>query len=553
MTRRTIMVVLVVLGLAPIALAVPATSAWAYVTAGGSGNGTIVVGSLGAPTDVTATPDDGSVDVTWTAVSAPGSGTLGYVVARTTVPAGPAVDVCGSPSEPLATTPTSCSDAGVPDGTYTYSVAAVYASWTTSGVPSEPVEVGGSPTTTTLDPSSSTATYGAEDGVTYVVGVTATADGTAVATGSVDVTAGPTYLCTVTLPDTSCSSDPDALDPSPTPYPLVATYSGDVGEGGSASSGDDLTVYAAPVITTTTLAPAIAGETGYQQLLTATGGMAGLTWSQNGPAMPFGLTLDDSSGIISGTLASSDVTTSLYFSVTDANGAAASVSLTLTVTPVYDQQVSGHTVSNSPSVTLTLVLPVVHGDTLVLSLAQACLTTAGSTVDSAVTTLSGGSVTWVRAASTGCSGDGDAELWYGLDAAGAASGSKVTVTLSAAAPVQYADVTEYSGVTALDAAAATTSGSTGTGASTGPGIVSPTAAGELVVSTTFVTRATPQAVATLVGPFVALNTVTPYQGLGLYAVDATIAALIPTYTQTTGGVPVTGPWSSVATAFALGS
>jgi hypothetical protein len=52
---------------------------------------------------------------------------------------------------------------------------------------------------------------------------------------------------------------------------------------------------------------------------------------------------------------------------------------------------------------------------------------------------------------------------------------------------------------------------------------------------------------------VALNTVTPYQGLGLYAVDATIAALIPTYTQTTGGVPVTGPWSSVATAFALGS
>jgi hypothetical protein len=552
MTRRSAVVILaVVLGTLPAALATGTPAAWAFVTAGGAGRSPVTVGTLAAPTDVTATFDAGAVDVTWSAVSPPGPATLGYVVTRTEAPSGPTVDVCGSPSEPLADSPTSCSDGGTPDGTYSYSVTAVYASWTTSGVPSDPVEVGGATTTTTLAPSSSTATYGAEDGVSYEGGVTA--DGSGVASGTVDVTAGPTYLCTVTLPDTSCSSDPDALDPSDTPYPVIATFSGGGGTSASVSSTQELTVYAAPVITTTSLAPATAGETGYTQVLTATGGMPDLTWSQNGAALPTGLTLDSDTGVISGTLDKSDATTLLSFSVTDANGAVGSASLTLTVTTPFVQQISGHTSSDATSVALTLVLPVVHGDTLVLSLAQACLTSADGAVDSPVASVSGGSVTWVRATATGCSGDGDAELWYGLDAAGAASGAKVTVSLSAAAPVQFANVAEYTGVAAHDGDGAATSASAGTSASTGPGTVSPTTAGELVVSTTFVTQSTPHVVSTLVGPFVALNPVTPYQGLGVYAVDATTAALTPSYTQTTAGVPATGPWSSVATAFTFNS
>ena len=177
----------------------------------------------------------------------------------------------------------------------------------------------------------------------------------------------------------------------------------------------------------------------------------------------------------------------------------------------------------------------------------------GGAVDSHVTGVSGASVTWTRATATGCGADGDAELWYGLSAAGAASGAKVTVTLAAPAPVQFADVSEYAGVGVRDTGAAATTAASGGGAATGPGGVAPTGSGELVVSTTFVTRPVPHDVSTLVGSFVPLSLVTPYQGFGVYAVDASTTVLAPTYTQTVAGVPTAGPWASVATAFSFAS
>jgi hypothetical protein len=188
-----------------------------------------------------------------------------------------------------------------------------------------------------------------------------------------------------------------------------------------------------------------------------------------------------------------------------------------------------------------------------LSVDQACLMGAGGAVDSHVTVVSGASVTWTRTTATGCGADGDAELWYGLGATGAASGAKVTVTLAASAPVQFANVSEFAGIDARDTGATATTGATGTTAATGPGSVSPTTSGELVMTATFVTRATPHDISASVGPFVPLNLVPPYQGLGVYAIDATTAALSPTYTQTTGGIPTSGPWASVAAAFAFAS
>jgi hypothetical protein len=552
MNRRSAVAALAVLvGIVPTALMAPAPSASAFVTSGGSGRGSFPVGTLEAPSDVTATADGPLVDVAWSPVPPPAGGALGYYVTRTTVGSGPTVDVCGSPASPLADTPTSCTDSAVPDGTYTYSVTAVSASWTSTGTPSDPVQAGDSTSTTTLDPSTSTATTGAEDSVSF--GVTVLADGTTAMTGTVDVSVGPVTLCTVSLPDTSCSPGPSALAPSDTPYQVVATYGGSDGVAGSDSSPQDLTVFDAPDITTTSLAPARAGETGYQQQLTATGGMADLTWSNSGPPLPSGLTLDPFTGVIAGTLDPGDATTILSLGVSDGNGAEAFVSLTLTVTDPLSQQIAGHTGSDTSTIALTLSLPVVHGDALVLTVDQACLKSAGSAVDSHVTGVSGASVTWTRATATGCGADGDAELWYGLGAAGAAAGAKVTVTLAASAPVQFADVSEYAGIGARDTGAAATTGATGTAAATTPGGVAPTGVGELVVSTTFVTRPTPHGLSTLVGPFVPLSLVTPYQGLGVYAVDATTATLTPTYTQTVAGAPTAGPWASVATAFAFTS
>ena len=552
MSRRSALASFVaVVGVVPALLVAGAPPAAAFVTSGGSGSGAVQVGTLDAPTGVGVTPVGSDADVVWSPVAAPGVGSVGYVVTRTAVSDGTVVDVCGTPTAPLAATPTSCTDGDVPDGTYTYSVTALYASWTSTGTPSDPIEVGGATTTTELDPSTATATSGAEDDVTFAVAVSTGA--TTASTGTVEVTAGLVDLCTVTLPDTSCSPDPEALDPSDTPYPVVATYSGSGGLAGSVSSPVDLTVYDPLVVTTTSLAPGRAGETGYRQQLAATGGMPDLTWSNSGPAFPPGLTLDPATGVIAGVLEPGQPSTDLLLSVVDANGAVASMSLTLTVTDPLIQEVSGHTGSDASTLALTLLRPVAVGDALVLSVDEACLKGAGGAVDSHVTGVSGASVTWTRATATGCGADGDAELWYGLGATGAASGAKVTVTLAASAPVQFANVAEFSGVGARDTGSAATTGATGITASTGPGSVSPTSAGELVVSATFVTRATPHDLSALVGPFVPLNLVTPYQGLGVYAIDATTTPLVPTYTQTTTGVPAAGPWSSVATAFAFSS
>jgi len=527
-------------------LAMTASPASAYWTSTGSGTGGIAVARLPAPTDISATASGGQVTVSWLAAAAPDLVALGYVVTRTSAADGTVVDVCGSSPDQLVDA-TTCDDDDVAPGSYTYIVIATYGGWTTASAPSDPVAVGRVETAAALEVSPSTATYGAEDGTAFVVTVDPADDGTP--TGSVDVSSGTTDLCTVTLPDTSCSPDPGALTPSDAPYALVATYLGDATYAGSVSTVQYLTVYAAPTITTTSLTPAVAGETGYRQTLTATGGLPSLTWSVSGGTLPNGLSIDPSSGTLAGTLAAGDTTSSFTVSIVDADGAADSASLTLTVTQVLAQQFGTKTTTNGSSVTLTLPLPITSGDALVVSLDQSCATSGGTHVDAHVTTVSGDSLTWSRAVATGCTADGDAELWYALDAPAAAAGTKVTVSLAGSAVVQFADVAEYRGLTARDGSAPATVEATGTVATAGPGAVTPAASGELVLSDTFVTRATPASLTGLVGTFLPLNTLSPYEGLGVFAIDATTATLTPSYTQTVAGAPTSGPWSSVATAF----
>lgn len=114
------------------------TVASAYWLSAGSGTATATVGTLAAPTDVAVPATSAaSVPVTWTA----SGGALtpsGYYVSRTRGDATTAA--CGSNPTTLITGH-SCTDTLVPNGHHTYTVTAVYRSWSSDSRPSSPVAV----------------------------------------------------------------------------------------------------------------------------------------------------------------------------------------------------------------------------------------------------------------------------------------------------------------------------------------------------------------------------------------------------------------------------
>jgi hypothetical protein len=149
--------VVVAVGVAVLAASV---AAWAYWAGSGSGTASGSVGSLAAPTEASASTSGNSstVSVSWTA-SEPVDGLTptGYYVKRyngaTATTAG---GTCGTPTEPV--NQTSCNDTGVADGTYTYTVVAVYRSWDAESAHSSSVTVvsDNEPPTTTIELSPAT-------------------------------------------------------------------------------------------------------------------------------------------------------------------------------------------------------------------------------------------------------------------------------------------------------------------------------------------------------------------------------------------------------------
>ena len=271
-----------VIALAVVAPAVlVASAAWAYFTEGGSGSGAVVVGTLAAPTMVTGDVTAADVVLTWTGTTAPGTGTVTYLVARTASPSGTPVDVCGTASTPVATT--SCLDASVPAGTYSYTVTARWRSWSSASPASPAVDVGRQSTATSLTLGSASTTYGSEHLVTFTVAVSAAP--TLAPTGEVTVAAGDVALCTVTLPATTCSAPAadTALAASTTPYSVTASYPGDLEYIGSTSTDQDLTV-ARDTTTTTVGAEPDTVTTGFEQ----TTALAVTVATGNGEALPSG-------------------------------------------------------------------------------------------------------------------------------------------------------------------------------------------------------------------------------------------------------------------------
>jgi hypothetical protein len=114
--------------------------ALAYWTSTGSGAATATTGTLNAPTAVSGvqTSGTGTVVVSWTASTGSPSPS-GYYVTRKDS-SNNVVAACGTSAS--STTPgATCNDTAVPIGSYTYTVIAIYHSWTGTSSPSSTVTV----------------------------------------------------------------------------------------------------------------------------------------------------------------------------------------------------------------------------------------------------------------------------------------------------------------------------------------------------------------------------------------------------------------------------
>ncbi len=139
-----------------------AGTAIAYFTTNGAGNAAAAVSKLNAPTISAATPAaGGAVTLTWSAVTPPGEGSVGYYVERDGgVPAGN----CPSQSSPTAVT--TCKDGSVPVGEHTYEVTAVWHTWeATSSGKTAKITVG-EVTNFTLSASATSITAGGSSNLT---------------------------------------------------------------------------------------------------------------------------------------------------------------------------------------------------------------------------------------------------------------------------------------------------------------------------------------------------------------------------------------------------
>jgi hypothetical protein len=109
----------------------------AYLTgSGGSAHAPGTVGSLAAPSFTAASAGAGTVALSWTPVSAPAGATVTYYVTR----AGGTVGGNCPSSASTATSVTTCTDSGLSKGSYSYTVTAIWQSWSSTSA-ATPVSV----------------------------------------------------------------------------------------------------------------------------------------------------------------------------------------------------------------------------------------------------------------------------------------------------------------------------------------------------------------------------------------------------------------------------
>jgi large repetitive protein len=272
----------------------------------------------GTPAAPTATAGATSATVTWTAPASNGSPITGYTVT-------PFLNgVAQTPVAYDASTTTRTLTGLTAGSSYTFTVAAVNAIGTgpasTQSTAVVPFTLPGAPTI---------GTAAAGDSAATVTWTAPASNGFSAITGYV-VTP---YIAGVaqtpqTFSSTATTQTVTGLTPG-TSYTFRVAAVNAAGTGPASAASGAVTVNAGPSLT---FAAPPAGEAGvaYSDQLTATGGTGTLTWSVSSGTLPPGLTLNSSTGLLSGTPTASG-SYAFTVKVTDAFGASATQATTLTV------------------------------------------------------------------------------------------------------------------------------------------------------------------------------------------------------------------------------
>jgi hypothetical protein len=146
---------------AVVSIALAAVGASAYLSGQGHGTAAGGVNQLGASTISSATAGAGTVALSWSAVSAPGAGSVTYYVRRDGAAAAGTCPTAASP-----TSVTSCTDSGLSPGSHVYTVTAVWRTWTRRGAERSVSVAVGVADHLLLSAATTTPTAGASDSLT---------------------------------------------------------------------------------------------------------------------------------------------------------------------------------------------------------------------------------------------------------------------------------------------------------------------------------------------------------------------------------------------------
>ncbi|MGO8756757.1 MAG: putative Ig domain-containing protein [Terracidiphilus sp.] len=285
---------------------------------------------VSATTAVSSTSLTENYAASFTPVTASGgTGTLTYSISGTALPAGLSIS---SSTGLISGTPT----AATAQASYTVKVTDADGA---SATASFNLTVNAAVTATTAVSSTSlTVNYAAS--FTPVTG----SGGTTPLTYSISGTALPAGL--------SISSSTGLISGTPTAAAAQASYTVKVtdADGASATASFSLTVNAA-VTATTAVSSTILAENAAASFtpVTGSGGTGTLTYSISGTALPAGLSISSSTGLISGTPTAVTAQASYTVKVTDSDGASATASFSLTVVTALD-----FTLTNSGSTSQTV-------------------------------------------------------------------------------------------------------------------------------------------------------------------------------------------------------
>jgi S-adenosylmethionine hydrolase len=191
-----------------VALSLLSAGAFAYWSNAGEASASASLATLTAPTISSATAGAGTVALTWSAVTAPSSGTVDYYVTRDG-----GAPSSGCPSSSTPSTATSCTDTGVSIGAHEYTVTAVWRSWTATSTAKSVSVAFGPATHFQIQAASTTPTANETDNLTI------TAKDASNNTVS-------SYSGSKTLTFSEPASSPSGKAPS---YPATVTFTAGVG------------------------------------------------------------------------------------------------------------------------------------------------------------------------------------------------------------------------------------------------------------------------------------------------------------------------------------